>query len=238
MLAHAGFLHQAHGLDLTPDQHLTLVGTDLGRTSEGDWVVLADRTAAPSGAGYAMINRRVTSRVMADLHRVTRLRRLRGFFARMREAFVHTAPTGTESPRGVLLWSGSASETAHEQANLATMLGLPLVEADDLTVAEATVWVRDPDHRTRVDFLVRRIDSPYADPLEWRADSTGAPSLVMSSVSTRGAQAWLAATEKTMSAVAPTVISRRLVSVRGRSVTAVLYAPLEWAPWTSRRTPL
>lgn len=171
ILGHQDFLHQAHGVGVPDGLHLTLSGTDLGRTADGAWCVMSDRTSAPSGAGYAMVNRRITSRVMADLHRVTRLHRLRGFFTTMRSALHQAAPHEDHAVRGALLWSGSASETAYEQGFLASLLGFSLVEAEDLTVNDGRLWIEDPEGRSRLDVLVRRIDSHYADPLEWRSDS-------------------------------------------------------------------
>ncbi|MGA4507522.1 circularly permuted type 2 ATP-grasp protein [Propionibacteriaceae bacterium G1746] len=171
VLGHPEFLPQAHGVPFAGGPQLNIVGTDLGRDAEGLWHVLDDRTAAPSGAGYAMVNRRITSRVMADLHRGTRLRRLRGFFQSMRQSLLDAAPQTGHMPRGALLWSGSASETAYEQGFLATLLGYSLVEADDLTVRDAALWVLDDDRRTRVDVLLRRVDSVFCDPLEFRPDS-------------------------------------------------------------------
>lgn len=171
IFAHEDFLHQAHGVPVAGNHHLSVVGTDLARGPDGQWVVLSDRTAAPSGAGYAMVNRRITSRVMANLHRGTRLRRLRGYFTAVRHSLLAAAPDGPGTPHGALLWSGSASETAYEQGFLATLLGYSLVEADDLVVRDAALWVQDGDHRSRVDVLLRRVDSSFCDPLEWRPDS-------------------------------------------------------------------
>ena len=171
ILGHGFFLHQAHGVPVAGNQHLSIVGTDLARGPDGAWQVLSDRTAAPSGAGYAMVNRRITSRVMAALHRGTRLRRLRSFFTAMRQSLLAAAPESSSAPRGALLWSGSASETAYEQGFLATLLGYSLVEADDLIVRDATLWIQDGEHRTRVDVLLRRVDSAFCDPLEWLPES-------------------------------------------------------------------
>lgn len=171
ILGHEDFLHQAHGVPIRGNHQLSLVGTDLARDPDGNWMVLSDRTAAPSGAGYAMVNRRITSRVMADLHRGTRLRRLRSFFTAVRHSLLAAAPDGGGIPRGALLWSGSASETAYEQGFLATLLGYSLVEADDLVVRDAALWIQDGEHRAKVDVLLRRVDSTFCDPLEWRPDS-------------------------------------------------------------------
>ena len=45
------------------DVRLHLYAADLARSPDGRWWVLADRTQAPSGAGYALENRVVTTRV-------------------------------------------------------------------------------------------------------------------------------------------------------------------------------
>ena len=171
ILGHGGFLHQAHGIATGKAAGLTLAATDLGRGSDGEWFALGDRTANPSGAGYAMVNRRLTSRVMADLHRGTHLRRLRGFFDAMRRALLDSAPPTDRPPRGAMLWSGSASETAYEQGFLAALLGFSLVEAEDLEVRDGALWIQNPERRGQVDVILRRIDDIFCDPLEWRADS-------------------------------------------------------------------
>ena len=45
------------------------------------WWVLADRTQAPSGAGYALENRLVSGRVLPDLFRAENVRRLATFLS-------------------------------------------------------------------------------------------------------------------------------------------------------------
>ena len=54
------------------------------------------------------------------------------FFHALRHALQEAAPAGAAEPRAVLLGPGPGSETAFDQAYLASMLGLPLVEGDDL----------------------------------------------------------------------------------------------------------
>ena len=134
VVGHPGFVPRADGLPARGERRLGVVAADLGRDAGGTWTVIGDRTAAPSGAGYAMANRRITSRVMAGLHRRTPLARLRGFFHAMTESLAELAPEGSETRRVVVLSPGSASETAFEQAFIATLMGFPLVEADDLSV--------------------------------------------------------------------------------------------------------
>ena len=150
---------------------LFMVANDLGRDDTGAWTVLADRTQAPSGAGYAMQNRRVVSRVMPDLYREARLFRLTPFFHAMRIALLEAAPRAVEDPRVVVLTPGTHSETAFDQAFLASLLGFPLVEGNDLTVRDGRVWMRSVDRLEQVDVILRRVDAGWSDPLELRAGS-------------------------------------------------------------------
>ncbi|KRF36383.1 circularly permuted type 2 ATP-grasp protein [Nocardioides sp. Soil805] len=168
VLGHPDFVRS---VDRVPGQRLVVGATDLARGADGRWTVMADKTAAPSGAGYAMANRRVTSRVLADVHRDASLARLRGWFHTMAAALGSAAPVDVDLPRVVLLSPGSGSETAYDQGFLATLLGFPLVEADDLSVRDGRLWIRSTARREEVDVVLRRVDADYCDPLELRPDS-------------------------------------------------------------------
>ena len=179
VLAHDGFIRQADRIPAPGRRQLVIAATDLGRDAHGAWRVVSDRTQAPSGPGYAVVTRRVISRVMARLHRTTSLARHRGFFQAMAGALQDASPTGTEPPRVVLLSPGAGSETAFEQSYLATLLGFPLVEADDLVMHGGTVWLRSGSRLEQVDVIMRRVDAWFADPLELRGDSQlGVPGLI------------------------------------------------------------
>lgn len=179
VLGHPGFLRAADGVRTAGPHQLFLVASDLGRTPSGEWVVLSDRTQAPSGAGYAMENRRVVSRVLPGLYRDTPLERLRGFFHTMRAGLQEVAPLTAEAPRVVILTPGAGTETAFDQAFLATLLGYPLVEGQDLTVRHGRVWMRSLGRLEPVDVVLRRVDAWFCDPLELRPDSTlGVPGLL------------------------------------------------------------
>jgi uncharacterized circularly permuted ATP-grasp superfamily protein/uncharacterized alpha-E superfamily protein len=178
VLGHRAFIPQADGI-LLRGRQLVLTSSDLARGADGQWAVVCDRTATPSGAGYAMANRRIVSRVMAGLHRTTQLARLRGFFHTMRAALQEAAPTDSHTPKGVLLSPGTNSETAYEQGFMATLLGFPIVEAEDLSMRDGRVWITAGDRMDPVDVLLRRVDSAFSDPLDLRPDShLGVPGLV------------------------------------------------------------
>lgn len=168
---HQEFLHQACGIPVPGETWLPLVATDLGRSSTGEWTVLGDRTGTPAGAGYAMANRRITSRIMGELHHDARPARLRSYFSAMRAALQQLAPRDGHTPRGVLMWSGASDATAYEQGFIATLLGYALVEAEDLVLRDGQVWINSPDGRELVDVILRRVASELIDPLEFRSDS-------------------------------------------------------------------
>jgi len=66
VLESPAFLRPLHGAPLPGGVALYLSATDLARAPNGRFVVLADRTQAPSGAGYALENRIVVSRTLSE----------------------------------------------------------------------------------------------------------------------------------------------------------------------------
>jgi len=171
VLDHEEYLRPVVGTESMVAQRLFLIAADLGRDATGSWKVLADRTQAPSGAGYAMVNRRVLSRVLPEVYHAAHLHRLTPFFQAMRNALVEAAAAGVEDPRVVVLSPGPRSETAFDQAFMASLLGFPLVEGSDLTVREGRVWLRGLGKREQVDVILRRVDSVWTDPLELKPGS-------------------------------------------------------------------
>lgn len=179
VLGHPGFVRAVDGLRLPGGRELVLTATDLVRDSAGAWCAVADRTQAPSGVGYAMEDRRIVSQVLSGVYRQASIQRLGPFFRALRLALRDVAPGDAEQPRVVLLTSGPASETAFDQAYLASMLGLPLVEGSDLLVRDGRVWMRGVEGLEPVDVVLRRVDAEWCDPLDLRQRSRlGVPGLV------------------------------------------------------------
>ena len=176
---YAGFMRACDRIRIPGSQQLFLYAVDLGRDERGNVVALADRSQAPSGAGYALENRTVISRVLPGLYRDAQVHRLAPFFRSLRTALQEVAPPAAEDPRIVVLTPGSLNETAFEHATLATTLGYPLVQGSDLTVRGDRVWMRSVGQFEPVDVILRRVDDSYSDPLELRADSQlGVPGLL------------------------------------------------------------
>lgn len=175
--AHPGFLRACH--DVLPDDgpYLTLYAADLVRSPDGAVRVLGDRTQAPSGAGYALENRIVMSRVLPSLYRDTQVHRLALFFRALRASL--TARLPASGGRTVVLTPGPANETYCEHAYLANYLDYTLVEAGDVTVRDGGVWLKTVDGLQPVGVLLRRVDDVGCDPLELQAESVlGIPGLL------------------------------------------------------------
>jgi uncharacterized circularly permuted ATP-grasp superfamily protein/uncharacterized alpha-E superfamily protein len=171
VLDHDEYLRPVVGIEAVAGQRLVMTAADLGRDGTGQWKVISDRTQAPSGAGFAMQNRRVVSRVLPEVYHSANLYRLTPFFSAMRLALVDAAPSTVEDPRVVVLSPGTHSETAFDQAFVASLLGFPLLEGSDLTVRDGRVWMRTLGKLEQVDVILRRVDSTWMDALELRPGS-------------------------------------------------------------------
>ncbi|WP_180698172.1 circularly permuted type 2 ATP-grasp protein [Pseudomonas crudilactis] len=176
-----------HNNFLWPCQHvappeatfLHLYAVDLARTPDGRWWVTADRTQAPSGAGYALENRTIVSRAFPELYRDLKVQHLAGFFRTLQETLARQAPCDDDAPLVVLLTPGRFNESYFEHLYLARQLGYPLVEGGDLTVRDATVYLKTLSGLRRVHAVMRRLDDDFCDPLELRTDSAlGVPGLL------------------------------------------------------------
>lgn len=171
LFAHPGYVRAARGIEVPGRHQLFLHGCDVSRGASGDFVVNADWTQAPSGAGYALADRRVIAHAVPELYEKIGPQPVSPWAQALRLALVDAAPESAEEPMVVVLSPGIHSETAFDQAYLASVLGLPLVESADLVVREGKLWMRSMGTLKRVDVVLRRVDAEYADPLDLRPDS-------------------------------------------------------------------
>ncbi|WP_156763329.1 circularly permuted type 2 ATP-grasp protein [Mycobacterium scrofulaceum] len=171
LFAHPGYVRAANGIEIPGHHQLFLHGCDISRLPDGAFQVNADWTQAPSGAGYALADRRVVAHSIPDLYERIAPRPTTPFAQALRLALIDAAPDVAQDPVVVVLSPGIFSETAFDQAYLATLLGFPLVESADLVVRDGKLWMRSLGTLKRVDVVLRRVDAAYADPLDLRADS-------------------------------------------------------------------
>lgn len=179
ILGNGAYLRPCVGVPVPHDARLSVYAVDLARSPDGKWWVLSDRTQAPSGAGYALENRVVISRVFPEIFHNAQIARLGGFFRQMKEAMEALSPRPRLSPTVALLTPGRFNETYFEQTYLARQLDFTLVEGQDLTVRDNMVFIRTLQGLQRVDVIIRRVDDDYCDPLELRDESLlGVPGLM------------------------------------------------------------
>ncbi len=167
--ANPAFLRPMVNVNVPAHSYLHLLAIDLARSPDGRWWVLADRTQAPSGSGYALENRLIVADLLPELFRESNVLRLAPFFRAQREAL--TSLSRRSDPRIVLLTPGPHNETYFEHSYLAKYLGFTLVEGADLTVRDRCVYLKTIAGLERVDVILRRVDGDFCDPLELRSDS-------------------------------------------------------------------
>ena len=171
------FLRPLVGVAPPGGTHLRFYGVDVGRSPDGRWWVLGDRTQAPSGAGYALENRLALSRAMPDIYRALRVERVAPFFQAFQMAL--SSLNKQDDSRVCVLTPGPLNETYFEHAYLARYLGFLLVEGEDLVVRDDGVFIRTVSGLKRAEVLLRRLDSDFIDPLELDVRSRlGVPGLV------------------------------------------------------------
>src|SRR5690606_20458309 len=158
---------------------LVLYAVDLARGPDGQWWVLSDRTQGPSGAGYVLEARAVTKRVLGESVSGCSIAPLAPYFHHFKRHVAALAPDQPREPTIALLSPGIDNEVYFEHAYLAAQLGITLVQGDDLTVRQGSVFLRTVDDLRPVDVIIRRVDSSFSDPLSFRSNSIlGVPGLL------------------------------------------------------------
>ncbi|WP_417742596.1 circularly permuted type 2 ATP-grasp protein [Salipiger sp.] len=171
------WLRPVVGMKPRSGHYLHFLAFELGRSPDGSWFVLGDRTQAPSGAGFALENRMASTRIFHDLFQTTNIERLAGFFRSFRDAM--NGLRGDSEGRVGILTPGQHTDTYYEHAYIARYLGFSLLECEDLTVQDGRLAVRTINGPEPVGVLWRRLDSRFADPLELDETSAlGTPGMV------------------------------------------------------------
>jgi uncharacterized circularly permuted ATP-grasp superfamily protein len=156
-----------------------VVGTDLIRNAQGEYLVLEDNCRVPSGVSYVLENRTLLRRVFPEFFTAYPVRPVGDYPHLLLETLRHSAPPGRESPVVVVLTPGTHNSAFFEHSFLAREMGVDLVEGRDLIVDDNAVYMRRTHGRRRVDVIYRRVDDEYLDPLAFRRDSVlGVPGLV------------------------------------------------------------
>jgi uncharacterized circularly permuted ATP-grasp superfamily protein len=159
------YRREMRGIKVPRDVYVTVVGTDLIRNPEGNFVVLEDNLRVPSGVSYMLTSRRVMKQIFPSLFQKCRVRPIEHYSQALLSTLRSLAPEGRSEPTVVLLTPGSYNSAYFEHTYLARQMGIELVEGRDLVVHDNIVYMRTTFGLQRVDVIYRRIDDDYLDPL-------------------------------------------------------------------------
>jgi uncharacterized circularly permuted ATP-grasp superfamily protein len=165
------YRREMRGIKVPRDVYVTVVGTDLIRAPEGNFIVLEDNLRVPSGVSYMLTSRRVMKHIFPTLFRKCRVRPIEQYSQVLLSALKSLAPEGRTEPTVVLLTPGSYNSAYFEHTYLARQMGIELVEGRDLLVHDNVVYMRTTFGLQRVDVIYRRIDDDYLDPLVFEGHS-------------------------------------------------------------------
>ncbi|UMA66670.1 circularly permuted type 2 ATP-grasp protein [Roseivivax marinus] len=157
-----------------------IVGIDLVRTGRDQFYVLEDNCRTPSGVSYMLQNREIMMRMFPQLFVENRIAPVDGYAGLLRKTLASVAPPKCEGdPNVVILTPGQFNSAYYEHSFLADLMGVELVEGQDLFVEGDFVWMKTTEGPQKVDVIYRRIDDAFLDPLCFRPDSMlGVPGLM------------------------------------------------------------
>lgn len=161
---------------------LMLYAADLVRDSSGRWLVLRDHTDAPTGCGYALMNRTVLARLYPEPFRHLGVSPLAGWFTDLRTALSAVAPESVTGPRAILLGPDPQRPGFVEASYLAAHLGYHLASSGDLITRGGIVSLRTLGGLEQIDVVFRRLADTGSDPLELGPSGAGGVTGLMEAV--------------------------------------------------------
>ena len=155
-------------------------GIDIVRTSLNKFMVLEDNCRTPSGVSYMMQNREIMMTMFPDLFNDNIIEPIDDYPLSLRKMLSSIAPQNCDKePIIVVLTPGSYNSAYYEHSFLADLMGVELVEGEDLFTEKDKVYMRTVRGPQKIDVIYRRIDDPYLDPLCFDQDSLiGVPGIM------------------------------------------------------------
>ncbi|MFC3835727.1 MULTISPECIES: circularly permuted type 2 ATP-grasp protein [Deinococcus] len=171
------FRREVHGVMPPQGLYTHIVGTDLIRDEQGQYLVLEDNLRSPSGVSYLLANRQAMTRIYPGMFENQGVRPVQHYPTELLRLLSSVSPR--EHGTVVVLTPGMYNSAYFEHAYLAQQMGVELVEGRDLFVDGGRVWMRTTGGRQQVDVIYRRVDDDFLDPLAFRRDSSlGVPGLI------------------------------------------------------------
>lgn len=168
----SAFLPEMMGVEPPGRVYSHIVGIDIVRTGPKDFQVLEDNCRTPSGVSYMLENREIMMRMFPELFDGGGVEPVDDYPDALRKTLEEVAPPACKGdPTCVVMTPGPMNSAYYEHSFLADLMGVELVEPQDLFVDDGLVWMRTTRGPHRVDVIYRRIDDDYIDPLSFRPDS-------------------------------------------------------------------
>ncbi|MEZ5738476.1 MAG: circularly permuted type 2 ATP-grasp protein [Burkholderiaceae bacterium] len=177
VFSHNGFFPACHDAGPPTGRYLYLAGFDIARAPSGQWWVVRNRVSMPSGLGYALEARIISSQCLPELFEQASARRVSRFFRTFSDSLHGLA--GKENPLSLVLTTRKRGVDYFEHAFLGRYLGQGVVTGGDLTVRDNRVYLKTIRGLRPVDLLLRRVETGNCDPQELRFDAQdGVPGLM------------------------------------------------------------
>ena len=166
VVQNSAFLPEMIGVDPPRSIYSHVIGIDLVRTGENEFMVLEDNTRTPSGVSYMLENRETMMHLFPDLFSRNRVRPVENYPDELLKTLESVAPPNLDAePAIALLTPGIYNSAYFEHSFLADQMGIDLVEASDLVVVDGLLRMKTTEGLKRVDVLYRRVDDDFLDPL-------------------------------------------------------------------------
>lgn len=178
VLSSPGFSAVCQGIKPRKDIWTHIAGIDLVRDADGRFYVLEDNIRCPSGVSYVVENRRVLKCTFPGLFESLDVEPVDDYPEKLLETLLAISPVDPEDTALVVLTPGVYNAAYYEHCFLAKSMGVPLVEGQDLFVADHKVYMKTTRGPKRVHVVYRRIDDDFLDPRVFRPDSVlGVPGI-------------------------------------------------------------
>lgn len=163
------FLREMKGVNVPHDIYVHIAGVDLIRNNDGEFYVLEDNLRTPSGVSYMLENREISKRIFPGVLPKNNIRSVSNYpnmlYKKLKEL------SDQSNPNVVLLTPGIYNSAYYEHTTLARLMGIELVEGNDLVVKDHIVYMKTTNGLKRVDVIYRRVDDDFLDPLEFNSES-------------------------------------------------------------------
>jgi len=170
---------QCRGVSPPGGVYCHISGIDLVRDGSGAFCVLEDNLRCPSGVSYVLENRRVLKQTFPRVFGAENIRPVDNYADKLLETLESLAPGRGGRPSVAVLTPGVYNSAYFEHSFLARLMGVPLVQGDDLVIDDGHVKMRTTRGLQTVDVLYRRIDDAFLDPETFRKDSLlGVPGIM------------------------------------------------------------